>query len=123
VTATPRFRRDNVARELVQVVPEFEPVLAGHLSDMDGEVLHHPLFEDLVRFVKAARDRGDRELVRRCLAFVDGAFQDADDYVENVVQVSFVESFEHWVPAERAFVDTWPPALKAESRRQETEGR
>jgi hypothetical protein len=100
-------------------VPEFEPDFAEHLDDMDGEILHHLLFEDLVRFVKAALARGDHELVLRTLAFVDQAFQDADANVENVIDVSFVESFEYWSPDVRAFIDTWPAALKGEFDRLE----
>ena len=117
--SAPRFRQDNFAQELVHAVPEFERVFAEHLEDMNGEILNHLLSEDLVRFVKAARERGDQELVRQVLAFIDQAFQDADDYVVNVIEVSFVESFAYWDPDERAFIATWPVALMAESHRQE----
>lgn len=119
--SAPRYRQDTLAGELLQAIPEFEPAFAEHLEDMEGDVLYHLLFEDLVRFVKAARGRHDQELVLRTLAFVDQAFQDADAYVANVIDVSFVESFEYWSPGERAFIDTWPPALKAEFDRQENE--
>jgi hypothetical protein len=96
--SAPRFRQDNLAEELLRVVPEFEPEFVEHLEDMEGEILDHLLFEDLVRFVKAAGIRGDHELVLRTLTFVDQVFQDADAYVVNVIEASFVESFEYWSP-------------------------
>jgi len=119
--SAPRFRQENLAQELLQVVPEFEPQFVEHLDDMEGEILYHLLFEDLVRFVKAAGGRGDDEVVLRILTFVDQVFQDADAYVVNVVEVSFVESFEYWSPNVRAFIDTWPAALKTEFDRQQNE--
>ncbi len=55
-------------------------------------MLPHLLFGDLTRFVLDAHARGDDDLVRRALAFLNKAFREGDDIVQNLVGMSFVEN-------------------------------
>jgi hypothetical protein len=107
----------TVHERLRAVLPEFGDTIDEHIVDYD-DVLAHVLFGDLTRFVLDARQRGDDELVARCLAFLDQAMRDGDDQVVNLVQVSFVENIGPWNDDIAAFVESWPEPLKREVERQ-----
>lgn len=99
-------------------VPEFGEIIDEHLVDYEGELLPHVLFGDLTRFVLAANERGDHDVVARSLTFLDRALRDGDPDVENLVAVSFVENNEPWDAQAWTFISTWPEALLAEAQRQ-----
>lgn len=65
-----------------------------------------------------AREEGHHTVVREALMFLDEALRQGDDEVENLVAVSFVENVGPWDPGQAAFIEGWPPALRAEARRQ-----
>jgi hypothetical protein len=113
----PQVIYSNVHVALREAVPEFGPVIDEHLAYHAG-LLRHVLFGDLTRFVLAANERGDHELVERCLRFLDLALRDGDDEVENLVAVSFVENVEPWDDGAWEFIGSWPAALRAEAARQ-----
>jgi hypothetical protein len=107
----------DVPDELRAAVPEFGPTIDEHLAD-HHEVLLHVLFGDLTRFVVTAHARGDTDVGQRSLAFLDRALREGDEYVQNLVAVSFVENVGPWDPTHREFIESWPEALRAEAERQ-----
>jgi hypothetical protein len=113
----PRLGRADLADRLAAAVPEFGTVLAEHVADNDGEVLHHLLFWDLGQFARDAHDRGDAGLAGRILAFLERLLAEGDEACENVVLVAVVESFATGGDADARFVATWPQVLR---RRAET---
>jgi hypothetical protein len=106
-----------VVETLRTAVPEFGPSIDEHVSDF-GEVLPHVLFGDLTRFVLAAHARGDADVEQRSLDALDMALRNGDDETRNLVAVSFVESVGPSESSQRAFIDSWPDALRNEARRQ-----
>ena len=102
---------------LREAVPEFAPEMDAHLSDNFGEVLNHLLFANLVRFMLAARNRGDDALVSRVLVFADLVLREGDDKARNVIEVSFVENVVGGLDAPWSFVATWPRALRDDADR------
>jgi hypothetical protein len=108
---------ETVHDSLREAVPEFESAIDEHIAD-NGEVLQHPLFGDLTRFVVAAHERGDDELVRRCLAFLELALLSDDDRLNNLVAVSFIENVGPYEKAMRRFIKSWPNGLREEAQRQ-----
>ena len=114
--------RVQVVPELMRRLPEFKAAVDQHLADNFGELLLHPLFGDLSRFVLAAHERGDSDLVLRSLGFLEDAFRNGDEYVENLVTVSFVENIGPSNEEQAAFIDTWPLRLRTEAHRQRDGG-
>jgi hypothetical protein len=110
---------EEVWDRLRAAVPEFSAEMVEHLSDNFGEVLNHLLFADLVRFMLAARVRGDDALVTRIFDFADLVIREGDDAARNVVEVSFVENVVGGVPSDDdwAFVASWPIALRKDADR------
>lgn len=96
-------------------VPEIAPVIDEH-TDFYGEVLLHVLFGDVSRFVEEAYADGRSDVEHRCLDLFDRALREGDAEVENVISVSFVENTEPWTAATRAWLETWPPGLRAEAK-------
>ena len=113
----PRLAAADALDRLIAEVPDFQPVLDEHRHDNEG-VLPHVLFGDLTRFVLDARANDDADRVTRSLTFLDRALRDGDDYVQNLVAVSFVENVGPSDPAQADFIATWPTALRNEARRQ-----
>lgn len=107
----------EVHEALRAAVPEFGPSIDEHIADY-SEVLQHVLFGELTRFVLAAYERGDRELTRKCLRFLDFALREGDSRVENLVAVSFVENVLPWSASTSAFIQSWPEGLCSEAERQ-----
>jgi hypothetical protein len=99
---------------LLGVAAETRALVKEHLRDQYGEILLHLLIADLRRFLLAAFEQGDDRVLQRCLGLLDLALREGDDEVENAVAVSFVEDTGWWDPSMRTFIDTWPPALRAE---------
>lgn len=108
---------EQVVPMLTNRVPEFQAAVDEHLAYYE-ELLDHVLFGDLTRFVLAAHDRGDASLVARTLRFLDEALADGDEYVENLVAVSFVGIVGPWDHDRAAFIDSWPAGLRSEAHRQ-----
>ena len=109
---------DEVWDRLQEAVPDFAAEMDEHLSDF-GEVLHHLLFAGLVRFMLAARERGDDSLVARILDFANQMLHEGDGAARNVVEVSFVESVVGGAPSDAVwtFVAEWPTALRTDADR------
>ena len=99
-------------KELAVAVPESSEVVAEHLADNDGLLLHL-LMGDLLRMTVSTYAAGEI-VVRRLLAFVDGCLREGDEYVVNAVAVSFVEHFGAHPGESDALLDRWPRALRAE---------
>lgn len=98
-------------------MPEVQPVLDEHIADNDELLLH--LFVARARdFAIAAFDKGNRRLSDRMVAIFERGIREGDEAVENAVAVSFVEDTPWWDTSRQAFVDSWPPALRAEVERQ-----
>jgi hypothetical protein len=91
---SPEFVEWLVARN-----PGLAPILQEHFSDFDGELLPQLLFGDVTRYAsdRARRAREDSDAdahLVRLLQDLDLALlpEDADDSVDNLVWVSFVEN-------------------------------
>jgi hypothetical protein len=106
----------NVVDRLVDTVPEFGGVLAEHLAKNDGEPRPHPLFVDLARFVLEAVGRDNIQLTARTLGFLDRALRSGDEYVQQLVMVSFVENVAPWDRDMAPFLAIWPLRLRACAR-------
>ena len=68
--------------------------------------------------VEDAHERGDHDLVGRCLELLEEAIRSSDELVENLVSVSFVESVGPWDDSKLDFIATWPVGLREEALRQ-----
>ena len=109
---------DDFVAALRELGPGPRSVVDVHLRD-HGEVLLHLLAADLRRLLLISFEQGDDELLNRSLALVDRALQTGDEKLRNAVAVSFVEDTGWWEPSMRAFIESWPPGLRAELERQE----
>ena len=108
---------ETVIDDLVSEVPEFEPTIRKHVEANDSP-LPHVLFGDFTRFVVAAWQDGNVELVGRCLDVLERALAEDDPRLHELVAASFVENVGVWEPGMASFVETWPPALQSEAERQ-----
>ncbi len=81
-------------------------------------MLPHTFLGDLTRFVLDAHARGDDDLVRRALAFLNKAFREGDDMVQNLVGMSFVENVGPWDPEQAPFIASWLNAFRVEAEAQ-----
>jgi hypothetical protein len=109
---------EDIVDALRKEIPEFDPSIEEHISDNFGEVLPHPLFGDLTRFIEEAWSEGNTEVVSRCLSWLEHALTTGDARVKNLVAVSFVENVGPWDPEKARFIKKWPPALREEAKRQ-----
>lgn len=107
------IRREDFLQELAVHVPESEDVVAEHLTDNDGLLLHL-LMSDLLRMTVNTYAAGDVAVADRLLAFIDWCLRKGDDYVRNAVAVSFVENFGVYPGESDALLGRWPAALRAE---------
>jgi hypothetical protein len=83
--------RHAATRYLVEQLPEFAPEVDYHLA-FNGELLFHVLMGQLaVFYMDVARDQP--ELSRRVWLALDHLATEADDYVQNALDVSLVEYF------------------------------
>lgn len=108
---------DEFVRALIEAVPEVQLILDELLAD-NGELLLHPFVARVRDFAIAAFDKGNRTVSDRTVAVCEMGMRDGDEGVENAVAVSFVEDTPWWDRNRRAFIDTWPAALRAEVERQ-----
>jgi hypothetical protein len=107
------IRREDFLPELAVAVPESEAVVAEHVADNDGLLLHL-LMSDLLRMSVTTYEAGDVAVTDRLLAFIDWCLRMGDEYVSNAVAVSFVEHFGAHPGESDALLERWPPALRAE---------
>lgn len=107
------IRREDFLGELAIAVPESEAVVAEHLADNDGLLLHL-LMSDLLRMTVSAYAGGEKAVTDRLLAFIDWCLRKGDDYVSNAVAVSFVEDFGVAAGESDALLNRWPAALRTE---------
>jgi hypothetical protein len=107
----------NFVPELLESVPESAKVVDEHF-DANDELLLHLLVADLVRLSVRLFHTGKLDELRRLLAFVDHCLEDGDAYVENAIQVSFVEHVGALPEETPEFLATWPTGLLAERDRQ-----
>ncbi len=107
------IKREDFLQELAVAVPESGDVVAEHLADNDGLLLHL-LLGDLLRMTIDTYNAGDVRVTDRLLAFVDWCLRMGDDYVSNAVAVSFVENFGVLPGESDALLERWPSPLRAE---------
>lgn len=107
----------EVASALRVALPEFAAAIDEHVA-YNERLLTHLLFGDLTRFVLDAHKRGDDDLVRRALEFLDSALREGDDAVQNLVSVSFIENVGPWEPNQAHFIASWPDALRSDAEQQ-----
>lgn len=107
------IRREDFLGELAIAVPESEAVVAQHLTDNEGLLLHL-LLGDLVRMTVSTYAAGEVAVTDRLLAFIDWCLREGDAYVSNAVAVSFVEDFGVATGESDALLDRWPQALRTE---------
>lgn len=69
---------------------ELEPVLQEQLSDNDGEVLPHLVMADVIRWL-VAHETSRPEVVRSVLEWLESAYMEGSDDVQDVIAVSGVE--------------------------------
>ena len=77
---------------LVARHPDLAPILDEHLKDMDDELLPHVFFGDVTRYAAELARRHDTGKLDPLLHDLNGVLDDSDDYVDNLVWVSFVEN-------------------------------
>lgn len=75
----------DVVDELRTAVPEFAPTIDDH-EQFYEQTLPHVLFGDLMRFILAAREDGDDDVVQRSRAFLERALREGDDATRTLVQ-------------------------------------
>ena len=107
------IRRENFVEELAVAVPESGQVVAEHVADNDGLLLHL-LMSDLLRMTVRTYASGEVAVTDRLLAFIDWCLREGDEYVVNAVAVSFVEDFGAYAGESDALLERWPPALRVE---------
>lgn len=107
------IEREGFLGELAAAVPESEDMVAEHLADNDGLLLHL-LMSDLLRMTVDTYAAGQVAVTDRLLAFIDSCLREGDDYVINAVAVSFVEDFGAHPGESDALLERWPTALRAE---------
>jgi hypothetical protein len=81
-------------------IPELQPVYDEHMKDYD-ELLGHVFMGDVTRFVVSAYKRSTsdepnaeqwHQVLDRSLAFMEQALTMGDLYVEDIIQLSFLEN-------------------------------
>jgi hypothetical protein len=106
----------NFHRALIENVPEARLLVEQHVADHDRRVRPHLLAGELARFAVAAHRRGDAGLASRCVRFLSRTLGAQDERVAELVTTSFVPAVAA-VPGGRAFIATWPAALRAAAGR------
>lgn len=104
--------RDAFLDQLALAVPESAEVVAEHLND-NGGLLLHLLMSDLLRMTVSTYEAGQREVTDRLLAFVNRGLHEGDAEVINAVNVSFVEDFGAYTGESNALLARWPSDLRA----------
>lgn len=111
------INKPSFLQRLLSELPEAQEVVAEHLDDQDGELLLHLLMSDLLRFGVALYQGGKIDEAQRLLGFMDRCLLQGDEYVQNAVQVSFVEHYGYGPNEPESFLDLWPVGLRAELER------
>lgn len=95
-----RLNKQTVITELLAQIPELRPVYDEHMKRYD-ELLGHVFMGDVTRFIVSAYKRSTtdepdaeqwRQVLDRSLAFMEQALTMGDLYVEDIIQLSFVEN-------------------------------
>lgn len=106
--------------DFVRAVPEVEPIVRAHSSDMDNEVLPHVLMADITRWIIGLHRACDSGQHNACgqrdhaLAFLEGRMADASDVAaHDVIMASFLENLDQAGPDYDAVVARLGPSLRA----------
>lgn len=129
----PSNEAEKMMARILEVAPETEAVDIDMRSRWE-EPAPLAFCTELVPLVVEAVQRGDTDVALRIVNELNAGLTSGDDFAATCVSVGFLEpQFEwsddadEWPPPERvgfrseqmaAFVDTWPPEIKAELRRQ-----
>jgi hypothetical protein len=114
---TLKITQQNFVHILLERVPEANDVVDDHFEAF-GELLLHLLVADLLRSATGFYHSGQLEELQRLLAFMDDCLDKGDAYVENAIQVSFIENVGGYPEETPEFVASWPAGLLAERDRQ-----
>jgi hypothetical protein len=83
---------DQINRDrFIALLTERFPYVAAAIDDCSRGLLHLEM-ATLARATQAAVDTQDRDTVRRHFQFIDEVLRQADPYVENAVNVSYLEN-------------------------------
>lgn len=92
----------NVDKKLLEAVPEFRPCYDEHLKKYDEVILHMLMYEFSLFFIdtfkKSQQDPASKEVLSRCIDFIESLFASNDLKVQELAQVSFIEN----LPPEQA---------------------
>ena len=96
-----QITQDNLAQALLEAVPELRPVYDEHMEDNFGDFLGHIFFGDVTRFAGGLLKKLDgsdsvkaKENLTRLVNFCEEAMGSGDDYVQNVISLSFIENID-----------------------------
>ncbi|TWT96121.1 hypothetical protein Pla108_32030 [Botrimarina colliarenosi] len=98
--------------DLVERFDDLRTIFQEHVADND-EILPHLFMGDVTRYVLSGGSQR-QELVRH----LNDALRTGEEYIENLIAVSFVENLESEEELERALRDAQADALREEWRRQ-----
>lgn len=87
----------NVGECLVERIPEFATIFHTYLKEQDRQHLPHVLFGDFTRFVTQQfesmhTDPNAKDIVIRCLDFVEEILATGDAKLQDLVAASFLEN-------------------------------
>lgn len=81
--------------ELVERFPALRPAYEEHLRD-NNELLPHLFFWDVTKYAERLYASGETDTLQRLLNFLERAWADGPQEVEELIQVSFIESLGPW---------------------------
>jgi hypothetical protein len=83
---------ENLIPAMLKEIPELHPQFDKHTRAND-EVLPHVFFGDVTRFaLNEASKSPTSDALRRLLSFLESAITSGDEFVQNVISVSFLEN-------------------------------
>jgi hypothetical protein len=93
----PPLNYQNISFYLVKKIPEFQHEFETHLKDQHGEILPHVLFGDFTRFFvrkyyESQKDARAKEVLLRCVEFVEEMLESNDLDLKGLVLVSFLKN-------------------------------
>ena len=81
----------KLTKRMIEEFPELSPLMAEHLTDMDGELLPYLLMADVARWAQDAAVRGD-DAAARLVDWLERAFDAAEDPEKDLIGLGFVEN-------------------------------
>ncbi|MEZ2372170.1 hypothetical protein [Arthrobacter sp. RCC_34] len=81
---------EQFVRNMVHAFPQLEPILSESLEDNFGEMLPHLIMSDIVRWL-ADRGAQDRDVAEAILSWLESAYSEGVDEVQQLIVVSGVE--------------------------------